>query len=88
MKHKLSARVAAAVMIGALAFTVAACGATTRLGAAAAAVERATPETKAKVGVILPDTASSARWENADRKLLGEAFKAAGCGVGHPERQR
>ena len=26
MKHKLSARVAAAVMIGALAFTVAACG--------------------------------------------------------------
>ena len=38
----------------------------------------ATPEAKAKVGVILPDTASSARWENADRPLLGEAFKAAG----------
>ena len=28
--------------------------------------------------MILPDTASSARWENADRPLLGEAFKAAG----------
>jgi D-xylose transport system substrate-binding protein len=31
-----------------------------------------------KVGVILPDTASSARWEQADRPLLEEAFKAAG----------
>ena len=28
--------------------------------------------------MILPDTASSARWENADRPFLGEAFKAAG----------
>jgi D-xylose transport system substrate-binding protein len=33
---------------------------------------------KGKVGVILPDAASSARWETADRKYLGEAFKAAG----------
>jgi D-xylose transport system substrate-binding protein len=31
-----------------------------------------------KVGVILPDSASSARWETADRKFLGDAFKAAG----------
>jgi D-xylose transport system substrate-binding protein len=31
-----------------------------------------------KVGVILPDSASSARWETADRKYLEEAFKAAG----------
>ena len=31
-----------------------------------------------KVGVILPDAASSARWETADRKYLEEAFKAAG----------
>jgi D-xylose transport system substrate-binding protein len=31
-----------------------------------------------KVGVILPDTASSARWETADRPLLEEAFKSAG----------
>ena len=35
-------------------------------------------EAKGKVGVILPDAASSARWETADRKFLGEAFKAAG----------
>jgi D-xylose transport system substrate-binding protein len=31
-----------------------------------------------KIGVILPDTASSARYETADRPLLEKAFKAAG----------
>jgi D-xylose transport system substrate-binding protein len=31
-----------------------------------------------KVGVILPDSASSARWETADRKYLEAAFKTAG----------
>ncbi|WDZ85275.1 sugar ABC transporter substrate-binding protein [Micromonospora cathayae] len=33
---------------------------------------------KAKIGVILPDSKSSGRWENADRKFLEAAFKAAG----------
>jgi len=33
---------------------------------------------KQKVGVILPDSKSSARWETADRKYLEAAFKAAG----------
>jgi D-xylose transport system substrate-binding protein len=33
---------------------------------------------KPKIGVILPDSKSSARWETEDRKYLGEAFKAAG----------
>ncbi len=31
-----------------------------------------------KVGVILPDTKSSVRWETADRPLLEAAFKSAG----------
>jgi D-xylose transport system substrate-binding protein len=31
-----------------------------------------------KIGVILPDSASSNRWETADRKYLEAAFKAAG----------
>ncbi|MFI6595264.1 sugar ABC transporter substrate-binding protein [Nonomuraea sp. NPDC050536] len=31
-----------------------------------------------KIGVILPDSKSSARWETADHKYLEEAFKAAG----------
>ena len=33
---------------------------------------------KGKVGVILPDAASSPRWENADRPYLTDAFKKAG----------
>lgn len=33
---------------------------------------------KGKVGVILPDTASSDRWESFDRPYLEKAFKAAG----------
>ena len=80
MKHKLSARVAAAAMIGALAFTVAACGSDSNSGSGSSGSSGATstPEAKAKVGVILPDTQSSARWENADRPLLADAFKAAG----------
>ncbi|MER7269600.1 substrate-binding domain-containing protein [Micromonospora sp. WMMD712] len=32
---------------------------------------------KPKIGVILPDSKSSARWEGADRKFLEAAFKAA-----------
>ena len=31
-----------------------------------------------KIGVILPDSASSVRWETADRRFLSEAFDAAG----------
>ncbi|MEV8517033.1 substrate-binding domain-containing protein [Dactylosporangium sp. NPDC051484] len=31
-----------------------------------------------RIGVILPDSKSSARWETADRKYLSAAFKAAG----------
>src|SRR5262245_12660152 len=31
-----------------------------------------------KVGVILPDTESSVRWETADRPALAAAFEAAG----------
>lgn len=30
------------------------------------------------IGVILPDSASSVRWETADRRFLSEAFEAAG----------
>ena len=33
---------------------------------------------KAKIGVILPDTESSVRWESADRPALEKAFKDAG----------
>jgi D-xylose transport system substrate-binding protein len=33
---------------------------------------------KAKVGIILPDTKSSARWESFDQPVLTQAFKQAG----------
>ncbi|MCD0453422.1 substrate-binding domain-containing protein [Actinocorallia sp. API 0066] len=36
------------------------------------------PKEAGKIGVILPDSKSSARWETADRKYLKEAFDAAG----------
>src|SRR3954453_16213976 len=79
MKHKLSTPVAAAVITGALAFTVAACGSDDDSGSkSGSSGPTATPAAKAKVGVILPDTESSARWENADRPLVADAFKAAG----------
>jgi D-xylose transport system substrate-binding protein len=35
-------------------------------------------EASGKVGVILPDTESSVRWESADRPFLEQAFKDAG----------
>ncbi|RCG30534.1 sugar ABC transporter substrate-binding protein [Sphaerisporangium album] len=41
----------------------------------------ASPSSEAKpgkIGVILPDSKSSPRWETADHKFLEEAFKAAG----------
>jgi D-xylose transport system substrate-binding protein len=37
-----------------------------------------TPAAAGKVGVILPDTKSSARWENNDRPSLQKAFQDAG----------
>ncbi|MBC6459561.1 sugar ABC transporter substrate-binding protein [Actinomadura sp. HBU206391] len=43
--------------------------------------ETSAAKPKGKVGVILPDSKSSPRWETADRKYLGEAFKAAGIPV-------
>jgi D-xylose transport system substrate-binding protein len=33
---------------------------------------------KGKIAVLLPDSKSSDRWENADRRFFGEAFRAAG----------
>jgi D-xylose transport system substrate-binding protein len=55
-----------------LAGGTAACGASGD-GAAAGGGAR-----KPKVGVILPDSRTSARWEGADRRFLEQAFRAAG----------
>jgi len=61
----------------ALSLTVAACGGDDDSGGSSSS-SSSSSKPKGKVGVILPDAASSARWETADRKYLGEAFKAAG----------
>ncbi|WP_436789397.1 sugar ABC transporter substrate-binding protein [Yinghuangia sp. YIM S10712] len=52
-------------------------GVVTSLGATACSDDSGDGD-KPKIGVILPDSKSSARWETADRKYLSEAFQAAG----------
>lgn len=70
--HLLSSsltRSAAAAAAAVLTLGLAACGADDDPGGG---------EDKPLIGVILPDSASSDRWETADRKYLEEAFEAAG----------
>jgi D-xylose transport system substrate-binding protein len=67
--------------VAALSFGLTACGGgnsdTTAQGSSSGAPS-STAAKVGKIGVILPDSKSSARWETADRKYLDEAFKAAG----------
>jgi D-xylose transport system substrate-binding protein len=67
----------------ALTFAVAACGSdnnnsTSSSGGGASTTSGSKAQ---KVGVLLPDTKSSVRWESFDRPLLQQAFKAAGVPV-------
>jgi len=77
----MSKRALGAALLTAAALTVAACGSDSNGGSSSGSGSSSSGSdsaSKAKIGVILPDTASSARWETADRKFLGEAFTAAG----------
>ncbi|BEP16244.1 substrate-binding domain-containing protein [Acidothermaceae bacterium B102] len=65
---------AAAVATSAAASAVASTAPATSAAASASSAGTAT----GKVGVILPDTVTSKRWENNDRPSLDKAFKAAG----------
>lgn len=56
------------------ALALAACGGSSSGGSAGGGTAAA----KGKIGVILPDTKSSARWESSDRPALEKAFKDAG----------
>src|SRR5690606_5993621 len=60
----------------ALSLGLTACGG--QSGDTAAQGDGASTAKPGKIGVILPDSKSSARWETADRKYLQEAFEAAG----------
>jgi len=61
-------------------FALAACGSNSTAAPASSGTGSASPSASAKplIGVILPDSASSARWETNDRPLLKAAFDAAG----------
>jgi D-xylose transport system substrate-binding protein len=62
------------VLVAVLAALLAACGSDSSSSDTSGGSSGAT----GKVAVLLPDSASSSRWENDDRRFLGEAFDAAG----------
>lgn len=76
MRMRRTAAVAAGL---GLALTLAACG--QNAAAPSAPPASAAPATGAKVGVILPETDTSARWEGFDKPLLTKAMAAEGLQV-------
>jgi D-xylose transport system substrate-binding protein len=62
----------------ALAFGAAACGSSDNNSSTSGGSSTSGKSGSFKVGVLLPDTQSSIRWESFDRPLLQQAFKAAG----------
>jgi D-xylose transport system substrate-binding protein len=67
------------VRLGTVLVVLGSCAALAACGGAASVGAGADPAVQAgKIGVILPDTASSSRWETADRPFLASAFRAAG----------
>lgn len=65
------------VLIAAAGLALSACGGGDDSGTAAGQ-GGGSAEVAGKIGVILPDTESSARWEGADRPFFQKAFQAAG----------
>ena len=78
MVRKKGARFASLIAVGALAFAaLAACGSSDSEGSEGGSDGTSSSAT-GKVGVILPDSKTSVRWETQDRPNLEAAFKAAG----------
>ncbi|CCG04149.1 sugar ABC transporter substrate-binding protein [Blastococcus saxobsidens] len=71
-------RTVTTAIAAAMVFGLAACGGDDGGDAGSGGGDTGGGEAAGKVGVILPDTASSARWESADRPLLEAAFEEAG----------
>jgi D-xylose transport system substrate-binding protein len=65
----------------ALAFGAAACGSDNNSSTSTSGGASSSGNKAQKVGVLLPDTKSSIRWESFDRPLLQKAFQAAGVPV-------
>src|SRR4051794_5461972 len=66
------------VLAAGLVVGLAACGSDSNGGSSASGSSSGGGSASGKIGVILPDTTSSPRWEAADRPQLEAAFKAAG----------
>jgi D-xylose transport system substrate-binding protein len=62
----------------AVAIVVAGCGSSKKAATAASPSSAASKVGSGQVAVLLPDTQSSVRWEQFDRKYLDQAFTAAG----------
>src|SRR3954453_15680987 len=77
MVRSRGGRVAALVAVGAFALTASACGSDDNSGGGGGGGGGSGSATK-KVGVILPDTTTSPRWEANDRPSLKKAFDDAG----------
>ncbi|WP_343907725.1 sugar ABC transporter substrate-binding protein [Nocardioides aquiterrae] len=78
MVRKKGARIASLVAAGVLAFGgLAACGSSDS-GGSSGSDGGSSGSATGKVGVILPDSKTSVRWETQDRPNLEAAFKAAG----------
>jgi D-xylose transport system substrate-binding protein len=78
MVRNKGARIASLMAVGVLAFGgLAACGGSDSDGGSEGG-SGSTPKADGKVGVILPDTTTSPRWEANDRPSLEAAFKTAG----------
>jgi D-xylose transport system substrate-binding protein len=79
MVEKLGVRYASLLAAGVLAFGgLAACGDDDDGGGNGSSGESGSGSAEGKIGVILPDTTTSPRWEANDRPSLEKAFKAAG----------
>jgi D-xylose transport system substrate-binding protein len=71
-------KIRAALVVSAAAFSLALAGCSSSDSGSTASESPSAAAEAGKIGVILPDSASSDRWETADRKYLQEAFEAAG----------
>lgn len=79
MVRRRGARLASLVAVGVLAFAaLAACGDDGGDDGGSGSDDSTSGGASGKVGVILPDTTTSPRWEANDRPSLEAAFKAAG----------
>src|SRR5439155_15795946 len=90
----LSGKAARRIRLGAVFALVGEVAAVALLAAGSGSAKSTKSSASIQVGVLLPDTKSSVRWETQDRRFLSGAFKAAGVSSsvvnaeGDPQKQR